>query len=65
MLGAIIGDKAGSNYEMEEINYWKEYKKMKGGQPKMIRLNDFYSFSFKIQTPLKSVPASRSLFFFI
>lgn len=28
MLGAIIGDKAGSNYEMEEINYWKEYKNL-------------------------------------
>ena len=27
MLGAIIGDKAGSNYEVEEISYWIKYKK--------------------------------------
>ncbi len=26
MLGAIIGDKAGSNYEVEEVNYWIKHK---------------------------------------
>lgn len=28
MLGAIIGDIAGSYYEVVEVDYWKKYKNL-------------------------------------
>lgn len=51
MLGAIIGDKAGSNYEMEEINYWKEYKKPRP-----------YEERIKIMDPKTPLFAENSIF---
>ena len=51
MLGAIIGDKAGSNYEMEEINYWKEYKKPRP-----------YEERIKIMNPKTPLFAENSIF---
>lgn len=39
MLGAIIGDKAGSNYEVEEISYWIKYKKARPYKERMKIMN--------------------------
>lgn len=40
MFGAIIGDIAGSYYEVEEVNYWKKYKRPRPYGDKVKILDD-------------------------